>query len=159
MGAQDVTALQRFYELVGASLAELNASPTARVDIGAALERQELPRTAAMLDACDPQIEWAPLEAEGKVFRGRRGIVRILEAWYEAMEEWHVEPEDIVDAGDSLLMRARIKARGRRSGLPIEQRGQAVFRMREGRVLRCEEFADLHAAREAAGLGDIRGSA
>src|SRR5207245_5369250 len=151
MGAENVTALKRFYELVGASLAEMNANTTARAEIGAALERKELPHTAAMLDACDPEIEWAPVEAEGKVFRGRRGIVAILESWYEAMEDWRVEPEDIVDAGGSLLLTARIEARGRSSGLPIEQRGQAVFWMRDGRVLRCEEFADLKAAGDAAG--------
>src|SRR5207245_10085767 len=101
MGAENVTALKRFYELVGASLAEMNASPTARADIGAALERQELPHTAAMLDACDPEIEWAPLEAEGKVFRGRRGMVSILEAWYEAMAEWLEERVAVVDGGRS----------------------------------------------------------
>lgn len=68
------------------------------------------------------------------------------------MEGWRVEPEKIVDAGDLLLMTLRVKARGRASGLQIEERGHAVFRMRDGRVLRCEEFSDLQSAREAAGL-------
>jgi ketosteroid isomerase-like protein len=152
MGAKDVAALQRFYELVGASLSEMNASPTARGEIGVSLERGELPHTAAMLDACDPEIEWVPLEAEGKVFHGRVGIIAILDGWYEAMEDWRVEPEDIVDAGGPLLMTVHIEARGRISGARIEDRGYAVFQMRDGRVLRCDEFADIRAAREAAAL-------
>jgi ketosteroid isomerase-like protein len=36
--------------------------------------------------------------------------------------------------------------------VPVEQRGHAVFRMRDGMVLRCEEFDDLAAARQSAGL-------
>jgi ketosteroid isomerase-like protein len=152
MASEDVAALRRFYELVGASLAEMNASSSARADIGAAIEGGELPHTAAMIDACDPEVEWIPMEGEGKVFHGRRGIVRILQGWYEAMDEWRVQPEEILDAGDSLLMTLRVEARGLRSRVPVEQRGHAVFRMRDGMVLRCEEFDDLAAARQSAGL-------
>jgi ketosteroid isomerase-like protein len=153
MASEDVAALWRFYELVAASLEEMNAKSSARADIGAAIEGGELPRTAAMIDACDPEVEWIPMEGEGKVFHGRRGIVRILQGWYEAMDEWRVQPEEILDAGASLLlMTLRVEARGRRSRVPVEQRGHAVFRMRDGMVLRCEEFDDLAAARQAAGL-------
>ena len=152
MGAEDVSALRRFYDIVGEGLDEMNADPDARADLRGALQRGELPFTAAMLDAFDPEVEWAPLEAEGKVFRGRPGMVSILEAWYEAMEDWHVEPEQIVDAGDSLLLSVRVRARGRSSGVTVEERGYAVFRMRDGRVLRCDEYADVDTAREAAGL-------
>lgn len=152
MAAEDVTALRRFYAILAESLDEMNANHDARADLRGSLERGELPCTAAMLDAFDPEVEWAPLEAEGKVFHRRSGMVSILEAWYEAMEDWHVEPERIVDAGDSLLLTVRVRARGRSSGVVVEQRGYAVFRMRDGRVLRCDEYADVHTAREAAGL-------
>ena len=152
MGTEDLTALARFYDIVGESLEELNANPDARADLRRALERGALPCTAAMLDASDPEIAWAPLEAEGKVFHGRSGMVSILEAWYEAMDDWHVEPQEIVDAGDSLLLSVRVRARGRSSGVTVEERGYAVFRMRDGRVLRCDEYADVDTAREAAGL-------
>jgi ketosteroid isomerase-like protein len=152
MCAEDATALRRFYEIVAQSLDEMNADPDARADLRGALERGELPRTAAMLDAFDPEVEWAPLEAEGKVFHRRSGMVSILEAWYEAMEDWHVEPEEIVDAGESLLLTVRVRARGRASGATVEDRGYAVFRMRDGKVLRCDEYADFDTARKAAGL-------
>jgi ketosteroid isomerase-like protein len=138
--------------MVAESLDEMNADPDARADLRGALERGDLPRTAAMLDAFDPQVEWAPLEAEGKVFHGRSGMVSILEAWYEAMDDWHVEPEEIVDAGASLLLTVRVRARGRSSGLMLEERGYAVFQMRGGKVLRCDEYAEAQSAREAAGL-------
>jgi ketosteroid isomerase-like protein len=152
VGTEDLTALARFYDIVGESLDELNANPDARADLRGALERGALPCTAAMLDASDPEVEWAPLEAEGKVFHGRSGMVSILEAWYEAMDDWHVEPQEIVDAGDSLLLSVQVRARGRSSGVTVEERGHAVFRMRDGRVLRCDEYADVDTAREAAGL-------
>jgi ketosteroid isomerase-like protein len=152
MATEDVTALRRFYDIVAESLDEMNANSDARADLRGALERGELPCTAAMLDAFDPKVEWAPLEAEGKVFHGRSGMVSILEAWYEAMDAWHVEPEEIVDAGDSLLLTVRVRARGRSSGVTVEERGYAVFRMRDGKVLRCHEYADVNTAREAAGV-------
>jgi ketosteroid isomerase-like protein len=156
MSAEDVAAMRRFYECAGAGLAEMNANPAACADIGAAVERGELPNTAAMLDAFHPEVEWAPLEAEGKVFYGRAGMINILEAWYEAMDEWSAEPEDIVDLGGQVLMTIRVRARGRTSGVRIEERGYAIFRTRDGKVLRCDEFADLQAAREAAGLPSPR---
>src|SRR6266516_4558776 len=137
MGTEDLRALARFYDIVGESLDEMNANPDARADLRGARERRALPCTAAMLDAFDPEVEWAPLEAEGKVFHGRPGIVSILEAWYAAMEDWHVEPEGIVDAGGSLLLTAHVRARGRSSGATVEERAYAVFRMRDGGVLRC----------------------
>jgi ketosteroid isomerase-like protein len=152
MAIKDEIALRRFYDIVADSLDEINANPEARADLRGALERGELPCTAAMLDAFDPEVEWAPLEAEGKVFHRRPGMVSILEAWYEAMEDWHIEPEEIVDTGDSLLLTARVRARGRSSGVTLEERGYALFRMRDGRVLRCDEYADVSTAREAAGL-------
>jgi ketosteroid isomerase-like protein len=152
MGADDVQALQRFYQLAGAALPEMSANPRACTDIGAAVERGELPNTAAMLEAFDPEVEWVPLEAEGKVFYGRAGMIAILEAWFEAMDQWSVQPEEIVDADGSLLMTIRVKARGRSSGVSIEELGYAVFAMRDGKVLRCDEFADLEAAREAVRL-------
>jgi ketosteroid isomerase-like protein len=152
MGADDVTALLRFYDIAGESIAEMNANPDARADLRGALERGELPRTEAMLDAFDPEVAWAPLEAEGKVFHGRTGMVSILEAWYEAMVDWRVEPEEIVDGGDLILLTVRVRARGRSSGALVEERGYAVFKMRDGKVLRCDEYADIHTAREAAGL-------
>lgn len=153
MGAQDVTDLQSFYAILAESLDEMNAHPDARADLRRALERGELPRTTAMLDAFDPEIEWAPLEAEGKVFHRRPGMISILEAWYDAMTDWHVEPEEIVDAGDSLLLTARIRARGRSSGATVEERAYAVFRMRDGRVLRCDEYSDLESATRASTRG------
>jgi ketosteroid isomerase-like protein len=152
MSTDDVAALRRFYELVGACLDEMNANPAARTDIGEALLQRELPRTAAVIDALDPEVEWVPLEAPGAVYSGRSGIISMLQAWYEAVDEWLVEVEEILDAGDALLMTARIRVRGRASGLPVEERLQAVFRMRDGRVRRCEEFSDPAAARQAAGL-------
>jgi ketosteroid isomerase-like protein len=53
--------------------------------------------------------------------------------------------------GGRVLIFATHHARGRRSGVPVEQRFAYVFTVREGKVERLEVWADRGAALEAFG--------
>jgi uncharacterized protein len=98
-----------------------------------------------------PDVEWAPIEAP-RTFHGLAGVEEAFGAWFEAMEEFEVTLEEILDAGERVLAVTQHTARGKGSGLAADQRVFQVFTLRDGKVARFEEFADRGDALEAAGL-------
>jgi ketosteroid isomerase-like protein len=70
-------------------------------------------------------------------------------------ETYRVEIEDLIDAGDSVVVCSRPKGRGRRSGAAVEgPPGWGVFTMRAGRIIRIDHPADRAEALEAVGLSE-----
>ena len=49
-------------------------------------------------------------------------------------------------------MLLRLTARGKQTGIPVEQRSAQVWTIREGRAPRAQTFPELSEALEAAGL-------
>ena len=105
------------------------------------------------LAAYDPQVEFdASLRPEGHVYRGREGVAEAMRVWSGTWEDWNVEMEEIIDAGDHVLLIARESGRGKGSGIEIDQRIFAVFTLRGGRIVRWKGFIDRNEALGAAGL-------
>jgi ketosteroid isomerase-like protein len=78
----------------------------------------------------------------GREFHGHEGFRRAWEAWLEAFEDLRVEPEEVSDLGDRLLIGVRLVGRGTASGVPVEQRGFTLYTFRGGKVVRQEFFVD-----------------
>src|SRR5262249_5300716 len=53
---------------------------------------------------------------------GHEGFLRSTEEALDAFEDFHVEPEDFIDAGDTVVVPVRISGRGRESGIETEIR-------------------------------------
>ena len=87
-------------------------------------------------------------------YRGHEGLRELLTLTAEVFEEFRYEAEDIVDAGDSVLVRGRIVARGIQSGATGTQHGALVFRVRDGLVVAYRSYFDRSEALAAVGLGD-----
>ena len=62
------------------------------------------------------------LSAEPDTYRGHAGIRRYLESFREYVDGLRFVPEDVIDAGDAVVVAMRIEGRGRGSGVPFEQR-------------------------------------
>jgi ketosteroid isomerase-like protein len=86
------------------------------------------------------------------VYRGHEGFRRWLADWGAAWAAWSVEPEEFIDAADSVVVFIRMKTRGRGSGIEIERRDAQVWRLRSGKVVRLDYFNDRKQALEAVGL-------
>jgi ketosteroid isomerase-like protein len=84
------------------------------------------------------------------VFRGHAGFLRWIDDW-DAME-WTLEPEEFVDAGERVVVLARLSARGRASGVSLVRRDGMVWTLRNGKVVRLDYFNNPGDALEAAGL-------
>jgi ketosteroid isomerase-like protein len=109
----------------------------------------------AFLELLDPQVEWIPIMAvlEGRVYRGREGVKR----WLEALtEDWdYFEPclEEFRDLGDRVLIFGHWRARGRASGVELESQPAAwLYGIKGGKVMWMRTFTDRVEALEAAGL-------
>ncbi|MCW3034142.1 MAG: hypothetical protein QOK19_2611 [Solirubrobacteraceae bacterium] len=85
-------------------------------------------------------------------YMGHAGYGRWLEDWEAAWGEWTIEPEEYVDAGDSVVVVIRMRATGRGSGLELSRQDAMVFKLRNGLVIRLDYYNDRAAALNAVGL-------
>jgi ketosteroid isomerase-like protein len=90
--------------------------------------------------------------AEPDTYRGHDGIRRYFALFDDAMEGVHFEAEQMWEAGDSVVALVRLTARGKQTGIAVEQRSAQVWTIREGRALRAQTFPELAEAFAAAGV-------
>jgi ketosteroid isomerase-like protein len=95
------------------------------------------------------------LSAEPDTYRGHDGIRRYFGLFDDAMEDVQFEAEECWEAGNTVVAVVRLTARGKTTGIPVEQRIVQVWTLRDGRALRAQTFTELSQALAAAGL-DVR---
>ena len=89
------------------------------------------------------------------VYRGYDGFRRWLASVDEMWEDFRVEVQEYIDAGDKLVVDNRISGSGRESGVDVDMRVFGIWTFREGRVLRIVGgYRDRAEALEAAGLAE-----
>ena len=98
----------------------------------------------------DPHIVVITLE-DGAVY-GNDAVLANYERWHEAWEGAETTVEEVIGHGDRVLVTVRFQARGRASGIEIDTRLYEVFTLRDGKVLRIDEYEHRDAALEATGL-------
>src|SRR5215208_2420845 len=77
-----------------------------------------------MLAQMDPEFEWTPLEASpvARVYRGHEQVRHYVEDWLSTFESVRLELEDPEQIGERVIAIVNGRARGRGSGLEIENR-------------------------------------
>ena len=86
--------------------------------------------------------------------RGHAGVARWLQDWGAAWSEWSSEPEQFIDAGDSVVVVVRMKAKGAGSGLELDRQDAQVYRFRDDKIVRLDYYNNEDQALEAAGLSE-----
>jgi|SRR5215211_1698897 len=85
----------------------------------------------------------------------RRGHAALRE-WVSMMDEIWVggryEPEDFIDAGQSVVVAVRGTGRGRGSEIPMDVEMFHLFEIEDGKVRRLAAYLDRNEALQAAGL-------
>ena len=84
------------------------------------------------------------------VFRGHDGYLRLWRYWLEAFEDIQWEPGEIIDFGERFVVTAQQRGSGSGSGVAVSEPVFQVFTLRDGLVLRQEDFLDRDAAVTAA---------
>jgi ketosteroid isomerase-like protein len=98
----------------------------------------------------DPHVVLNPIDEEPS--SGFDAMRADMERWASAFDELEVTIEEIIDAGDQVVVVAYHQGRGRTSGVNVDTRFYEVYTLREGKVWRVDEYTERAEALEAAGL-------
>jgi ketosteroid isomerase-like protein len=83
--------------------------------------------------------------------QGPEGFLRANEEVLEAFEDYRVDPEEFIEAGEAVVVPVRISGRGRASGAEQETRLAHLWVLSDGIVIRGEVYRTTEEALEAAG--------
>ena len=89
---------------------------------------------------------------EGRVYRGPDGLSDLMRTYIGTFDDYRLEVEDVIDAGERVLMLTRESGISKGARVPIEGRYGIVFTVEDGRITRWQGFVDLEDAYRAAGL-------
>jgi ketosteroid isomerase-like protein len=106
-----------------------------------------------MLPFFHEDIEYLPVEERG-IVHGHDALRRYFDRWMEPWDEFQVGPTEFRHSDDSVLNGVAMKGRGRGSGVETTKEYWQVWRFREGRAARWEEYDDRAEALGAVGLSD-----
>jgi ketosteroid isomerase-like protein len=100
-----------------------------------------------------PQIDWVLPAMQG--FDSCIGPDQVKEFWYgleETFDEFRLDAQEFVDAGERVAVRLRYYGRGKGSGAVLDtEMYHQVATFVDGTIVRLEYFADWGQALEAAG--------
>jgi ketosteroid isomerase-like protein len=104
----------------------------------------------------DPDVEWRlpPNFPDAEGWRGRDEVVEGLTAIAGSWDEFRVEVQELIDAGERVVALVRFHGRAAITGLDLEGvsvDGQ-VWTIRDGRAVAIQMFNGSAAALQAAGL-------
>jgi ketosteroid isomerase-like protein len=111
----------------------------------------------AMLAFVHPEFEVATppsLASEPDTFRGHAGVRRWFGAFSDGLEDVYFEGREFTDVGDQVLVETVLHARGRTTGIDVEQHAFILWTVREGKAVKADVFAERGPALEAAGLSE-----
>jgi ketosteroid isomerase-like protein len=109
----------------------------------------------AALRYFDPEVEWLgpPEWLEKHLYKGHDGIREIAALWGENFDEYRLDLEDAIDAGNNHVV-ALVHQRGRTKGggVAIEGRIGYDWEVRDGKGVRVQVHFSWEEALEAAGV-------
>ena len=87
-------------------------------------------------------------------YRGHDGFARWLEDWGAAWAEWRLEPDEFIDAGNSVVIFVRMHTKGRGSGIEAERQDALVYEIGHGMITRVDYYNDRKQALKAVDLAE-----
>jgi ketosteroid isomerase-like protein len=138
MSEENVEIVRRLFEVFRKGME--------RGDLGAGFDSELL----------SDDLEWIALPGVGLgTYRGREGFLEFMRLWTGEFEDWSIELEQVIDAGDDRVVAVyRQTATGKASGVPVELHQGAVHELQDGRVSRIRHYPSPADALEAAGLSE-----
>jgi ketosteroid isomerase-like protein len=100
-----------------------------------------------------PDVEWdATHVADGQMLRGLAEVRGFIADWRAIWSDFQEDVEDIIDAGERVVIFFRDTGTGRAGGVRTEFRYTGVWDVRNGKVWRMKTFLDRAEALRYAGL-------
>jgi len=99
----------------------------------------------------DPDVEIYDVFHD-RTYRGLEGVRDYFREWVSVFDALGSEVEQWIDAGDDVIAVLRSRGRGKRSGVPVEQRESHVWTLRDGKLRRLRIYRTKVEALKAVGL-------
>jgi ketosteroid isomerase-like protein len=99
----------------------------------------------ALIDVCDPEVEWWPaltLGVGGGPYHGYDGLRRYIADLTAAWDPFEISIQETRATGARLLVICTIRGCGRRSRVRLERRAAIIYRVRAGRVIGAKTLLD-----------------
>jgi ketosteroid isomerase-like protein len=112
-----------------------------------ALNREDLD---ALVEAYDPVVEIVTLMLG--TYHGSEGARQAIEEGRRNLRGWRLDPNELIDAGHSVIAIAHIRGAGQHSGIALGDLMALSFTIRNGLIIRQQSFRSKEEALEAAGL-------
>jgi ketosteroid isomerase-like protein len=104
------------------------------------------------LTYADPGIVWNPIEESPT--QGHDAVRASLARWKGEWDDYRLMPEEFVERGDRVVVTVRLGGRGRGSGVEIDARFYDVYTLRDGKIVRMDQFTERADALEAVGRSE-----
>jgi ketosteroid isomerase-like protein len=104
------------------------------------------------LTYADPCIVWNPIEESST--QGHDAVRASLARWKGEWDDYKLMPEEFVDTGDRVVVTVRLGARGRGSGVEVDARFYDLYTLRDGKIVRMDQFTERSEALEAMGRSE-----
>jgi ketosteroid isomerase-like protein len=106
-----------------------------------------------LMEFFHPDVEYLPFE-ESEAIHGLDAVRRYFEGWLDTWDSFQAEPTEFLARGDHVVVGEAFKGRGKDSGVEVAMQSWSVSLLRDGQIVRRDEFQDRAEALEAAGLSD-----
>jgi ketosteroid isomerase-like protein len=95
-----------------------------------------------VLAGMDPDFEWRPLEDSpiAGTYRGHEEVRRYVEDWLSTFDIVRIDPEELSEVDDHVVVVVRGHGRGRASGVELHSRFCQVWTLRGGTAVRMQEY-------------------
>jgi ketosteroid isomerase-like protein len=118
----------------------------------AACNQGDVDEAMALCDASVELVEAEALPGAVSAF-GADAVRRYLERFGTHWTEVEWLPQEFLESGGKVFMRARLRLRGRRSGIEVDREWIYVFTVRHGRLFSQRGFDTRADGLRAAGIG------
>jgi ketosteroid isomerase-like protein len=95
---------------------------------------------------------WRTGSVDSSVHTGPRGVARAMDEWVGAFTDYWLETEDLIEAGEQVLLLVREGGVGKASGVRVEEEAAMIFTVRDGKIVSACGYTDRAEAFAAAGV-------
>jgi len=109
-----------------------------------------------VLGTFDPQIQWREAEnflyAGGNPYVGPQAVAEgVFQRIVSDVENFAVLPERFVEGGDTVVVEGRYRGKMKANGTPVDAQFAHVWQLRDGKVVRFQQYTDTKQWADAAG--------
>jgi ketosteroid isomerase-like protein len=113
--------------------------------------------TPGLLELLDDGIVWETAEnhpyAGDRPWRGHReSAEHVFDPINHDWDDYVTEVDEIIDAGDRIIVTARYKGTYRATGRPLDAQVCVIYTVRDGKIVRFQQFTDTAQFRAVIGV-------